>query len=227
MATGTTKFKSTIHRKYLNWIDRNIISDTYDEILSSYLDKNQIDEVHIDSTDIQNKNMSSNETYKSFKLSKQALRVTIIGDNNRAPLDYAVHPAKQPDNVLGYDMLINTNLKFDKKTNLYADKGYYMTNEKNEAILKHTNLKLVVPKKRYKKRIYKTKNYKPKRKRIRHSRQMKDGLKRRVTIEHVNSIFHRSYKRLDRVFDRKLTTFCSFINLAVSMILINKQNDLG
>lgn len=171
--------------------------------------------------------MTSYETYKSFKLSKQALRVTIIADNNCSPLDFVVNPAKQPDNVLGYDMSLNTNLRFNKKTNLYSDKGYYLTKDKKENILSRTNLRLIVPKKRYKKRIYKTKNYKPKRQRIRLSGQMKDGLKRRVKVEHLNSIFHRSYKRLDRVFDKKLSTFCSFVKLAMSIILINKQDKFG
>jgi hypothetical protein len=227
LATKTTKYRSTIHRRYMNWVKRGIIAETYDEITTNYLETHQIDEVHIDSTDIQNKNMICSETHKSFKLSKQALRVTIIGDNDGAPLDYVTHPAKQPDNVLGYDMLIHTNLKFNKQTKLYADKGYYMTDAKKEEILQRTNLQSVVPKKRYKKRTYKTKNYIPKRKRVRHSKQMKEGLKRRVKIEHINSVLHRSYKRLDKLFDKKLTSFCSFINLAISMILLNKQNDSG
>lgn len=222
-ATGFYKNKSTIYRRYIKWLNAGIFKDTYNEILDEYLNDRDIDEVHIDSTDIQNKNMPKDYTYKSFKLSKEALRLTIIGDNNRAPIDYAIDKAQQPDNVLGYNLLINTNIEFKSKTFIFGDKGYHMTEEKRNNILKKSNLRLIVPKKCYKKKkVYKTKNYKRKIKRIRHSQQMKGGLKRRIKVEHINSNLHRSYKRIDRVHERSIKTFDGFIKLAISMILINK-----
>ena len=80
--------------------------------------------------------------------------------------------------------------------------------------------KLVVPKRRYKKKSN-NKNYKSKRRIIRHSKQMKDWLKKRVKVEHINSILHRSFKRLDRIFDKTITAFDGFIKLAMCMIIIN------
>lgn len=223
IASNFYKNKSTIYRRYIKWLNEGIFKDTYNEILDKYLNYRNIDEVHIDSTDIQNKNMHKDYTYKSFKLSKEALRLTIIGDNNRAPIDYAIDKAHHPDNVLGYNLLINTNIEFKTKTFIFGDKGYHMTEKKKNNILKKSNLRLIVPKKRYKKkRVYKTKNYKRKIKRIRHSQHMKEGLKRRVSIEHINSNLHRSYKRIDKVYERSIKTFDGFIKLAISMILINK-----
>lgn len=223
LATGSHAYRSTLNRKFNVWVDTGIINDTYNETVNMYLNEHNIDEVHIDSTDIQNKNMPIKHTYKSFKLKKQAIRLTVIGDANRVPLEYSIDAAHKPDNVLGYKLLINTDLKFKKNTKLYGDKGYQMKKYKNNNILKKTNLKIVVPKRRYKKKKYKTKNYKKIRQKIRHSKQMKEGLKRRVIIEHINSDLHRSFKRIDKIHEKKITTFNAFIQLAMSAILLNKR----
>jgi hypothetical protein len=219
--SGNYKYKSTLNRRFNNWVKAGIFKDTYDKILEEYLAEHDIDEVHIDSTDIQNKNLPKAHTYKSFKLSKQSIRLTILGDNNKAPIDYAIDRAKDPDNTLGYSMLMKTTLKVKNKINVYGDKGYCMNDMKKTNILKHCKLQLVVPKKRYKKRQI---NAKYKRKIIRHSRQMKEGLKRRVKIEHLNSDIHRSYKRIDKINEKKLETFDAFVKLAMTIILINKTH---
>jgi len=223
IVTGEYKYRSTLNRRFNHWVTNGVILDTYEELLDKYLNTHNIDELHIDSTDIQNKNMPKEHTYKSFKLSKQSMRLTVIGDNNKAVLDYSIDKAKQPDSVLGYNLLIKNNINMKNKIRVYGDKGYHMTDKKRNEILKKSKMELIVPKKRYKrKKKYKTKNYKPKRKRIRHSQQMKDGLKRRVNVEHINSHLHRSYKRIDKIFEKKIETFDAFVKLAISMILINK-----
>lgn len=222
LVTGVYKYRSTLNRMFNKWIVRGIIHDTYNETVKMYIKSHDIDEVHIDSTDIQNKNISKDYTFKSFKLKKQAIRMTIIGDTNRAPLAYAIDSARKPDSVLGYKLLINTDLKFKHNTKIYGDKGYQMKAFKNNKILKKTNLKIVVPKRKYKKKKYKTKNYKKVRQKIRHSKQMKAGLKRRVIIEHINSDIHRSFKRIDKIHEKKITVFNAFIQLAMSAILLNK-----
>ena len=77
-------------------------------------------------------------------------------------------------------------------------------------MLEKKKIELIVPKKEYKKKNYKTKNYISKRKR------MKDVLKRRIIVEHCNSVLHRSYKQLSRVNETKM------IKMAISMMIINK-----
>ena len=74
LATGVYKYRSTLNRKFNEWVNRGIINDTYNETVNMYLNEHNVDEVHIDSTDIQNKNIPSEYTYKSFKLKKQAIR---------------------------------------------------------------------------------------------------------------------------------------------------------
>lgn len=152
--------------------------------------------------------MSTNYTYKSFKLKKQALRLTIIGDDNKIPLDYAINSAHLSDAILGYNkpdgLLINTNINANNnKIHIFGDKGYQFNENKLSNLLINKKIKMVTPKKKYKKRTYKTKNYKSQRKRIRHSKKMKEGLKKRIVIEHINSILHRSYKRISRVHEKK------------------------
>ena len=53
---NTTSFRSTINRKFHEWIDNKLIYDTYEKILNEYKCKNEIREIYIDSTDIMNAN---------------------------------------------------------------------------------------------------------------------------------------------------------------------------
>lgn len=55
---------------------------------------NDLKELYIDSTDIQNKCMGKEYTNKSFKLKKQARRLTIISDENNAIVDFRHDEAK-------------------------------------------------------------------------------------------------------------------------------------
>jgi hypothetical protein len=89
---------------------------------------------YIDSIDIQNKWMSKKKTYKSFKLKKQSLRLTILYDNHKIPVKYSVNPAHKTDNDLGCELLIDTQL--DNNITVCGDKGYIThqnkTNDRKE-----------------------------------------------------------------------------------------------
>ena len=99
-----------------------------------------------------------------------------------------------------------------------------MNDENKCSLLKLNKLKLIVPKKEYKKKKkYKTKNYKPKIKRIRHSKQIKVALKKRIIVEHTNSILHRSFKKLDKIYDRSINTYNGFVMLATICMIINRE----
>ena len=132
LATGTKKYKSTIHRRVQKWIKNGIFEISYNEIVKMYIKENDISELFIDSTDIGNKNMTTKNTYKSFKLKKQALRLTLIGDSNRAPIDYAIDKAHKPDCELGYHFLKNSKLDNKKIITIYGDKGYQMNEQKRK-----------------------------------------------------------------------------------------------
>ena len=51
---------------------------------------------------------------------------------------------------------------------------------------------------------------------------MKNVLNHRIYIEHINNVIHRSFKRLDKIFDRKIESFKGFIDLAFSIITLMK-----
>lgn len=221
--TCSTKYKSTVHRNYLRWINAGIIKNSHSAINSKYLELHESDvhELLIDSTDIMNEKMGRIHTYKSFKLNKQALRVTILSTCNKKPIDYTVEPAHKPDSELGYELLMTTNLGSTDKIYIGGDTGYRMNNTKISNLRKKGLIICYVkPRKSKKKRRYTTKNYKPKHKRVRHSNKMKKCLDKRHKIEHVNSVFHRSYKRLNRVSETLVCVYDAFIQLAICMMLL-------
>jgi IS5 family transposase len=109
-----------------------------------------------------------------------------------------------------------------------------MNQENKQTLLKDNKFRLVVPKKKYestlcdratrsRKRKYKTKNYKCKIKKVRHSKQMKEALKLWIKVEHTNSILFRSFKRLNIVYDRSMNTFNGFMELAIICIIIQNS----
>jgi hypothetical protein len=88
--------------------------------------------------------MSRKKTYKSFKLKKQRLRLTILCDNHKIPVKYSVNPAHKTDNVLGCKLLIDTQL--NKNITVCGDKGYILNQNKKQMIEKK-KIELIVPKK--------------------------------------------------------------------------------
>jgi hypothetical protein len=49
---------------------------------------------------------------------------------------------------------------------------------------------------------------------------MKETLKQRIQIEYFNSVLHRLYKKLDKIFDKSLSSFSAFIDIALSIIIL-------
>ena len=214
-----TSYEKTLNRRFNQLIKNNIISNAYNEIQNNYIKNNTIDEVYIDSTDIQNSNCTKNNTYKSFKLHKQAMRLSIIADKNRIPLTYSIQPAYNNDSHLGFELAKTLKLNDNKEHYLVGDKGYYMNKMKKDYLLKNNKLKLLVPKKKYKKN--KKKN--TKRIQIHHSEYMKQILKNRIVIEHTNSIIHRSFKKVHQIYEKTKNCYDAFIKLAIVCMIIRKS----
>ena len=221
---NTTSVRSTINRKFHEWIDNKIIYDTYNKIQTNYMNNNIITEAYIDSTDIMNANCDHKYTGKSIKLKKQALKLSFICDQNKVPISpYQLDKPIVHDSRTGFEVIIQTNMNNNKPTNLAGDKGYILDKQTREQLLKTKGIRLICPKKKYiKKKVYKTKNYKYIKERIRHSKQMKNTLTNRIYVEHTNNAIHRSFKRLDKIFDRKIESFEGFIDLAFSIITLMK-----
>lgn len=223
MTFGNSSYCSTLNRRYNQLIDDGIISETYTENIQNYINDNKIDDLFIDSMDIINGNCSKKYTGKSHKLHKQAVRTTIICTDKRIPLAYQTDQAISHDSKLGFNAANKFRINDGRIRNLAGDKGYQMTEDNKKILLNVNKLRLVYPKKRYRKKVYKTKNYKKKVKRLRHSKQMKNALSNRIKVEHTNSILRRSFKRLSTVYDKSMKTFNGFVEIAIICILINEN----
>jgi hypothetical protein len=224
MVFGSDKYRSTLNRRFNELVNSDTIASTYREIVNEYIAENDIGPLVIDSMDIVNGNCNREHTSISHKLHKQAVRTTIIGTADRVPIGYQTKPARDNDSKLGFNLASNLHINDGKVHYLVGDKGYQMNRKNMGTLLKNNKLRLVVPKKRYsRKREYRTKNYKCKIKKIRHSKQMKEVLKLRIRIEHINSILHRSFRRLNTVYDRTMKTFNSFIELAIICMIIHSS----
>jgi hypothetical protein len=211
-------YNKTLNRRFNQLVKNNIFNNTYNEIQNNYIKNNTIDEVYIDSTDIQNNNCNKSDTYKSFKLNKQAMRLSIIADKYKTPLTYSINPAYNNDSHLGFELAKTLNLNDNKEHYLVGDKGYYMNDFKKDDLLKNNKLKLLVPKKKYK-----TKNNSTKTTHIYHSIYMKQILKNRIIIEHTNSIIHRSFKRVHQINEKTKINYDAFVKLAIICMIIRKS----
>jgi hypothetical protein len=191
-----TSHEKTLNRRFNQLIKNNIISNAYNEIQNNYIKNNTIDEVYIDSIDIQNSNCTKNNTYKSFKLHKQAIRLSIIAYKNRIPLTYSIQPAYNNDSHLGFKLAKTLKLNDNKEHYLVGDKGYYMNNMKKDYLLKNNKLKLLVPKKKYKKNTKSTQ--------VHHSAHMKQLLKNRLIILKLNKYYVvKFFYKKEKVSDAK------------------------
>lgn len=219
---GSKSYASTLNRNYNNLIKLGIIDDLYSDIINDYIDNNKIENLYMDSIDLLNGNCNKKFTARSHKLHKQAIRLSLICDDNKIPLIYQTDPARKNDAKLGFELASKFKLNDNKIHYLAADKGYLMKIDKKNKLLKDNNLRLITPKKNYKKKKeYKTPNYKHKITRVRHSKQMKDVLNNRIIVEHSNSILHRSFKRLNKIYDRKIESLNGFIKLAIICMIFN------
>lgn len=204
------------------WTNDGVFKDLYNNKVNNYTNNNTVDNLIIDSTDIINGNCNKSDLGKSLKLSKQA-KASFIIDSNKIPLAYSLCNPTIYDSKACYKLILSDDVnKFKNKIYLAGDKGYNMNKEDRDSIKRSKNIILVTPKKIYKKKIYKTKNCKRKVKKIRHTKELKEILNKRIYVEHFNSTIHRSYKRLDKINDKSLKIFKSFMDLALAIIINQK-----
>jgi len=127
-------------------------------MINDYINNNEIGELIIDSMDIVNGNCNKEYTSRSHKLHKQTTRTTIICTKNRIPLIYQTDPAVNHDSKLGFNLASKYCLNDGKVHYLIGDKVYQMNQENRQILLKDNKLRLVIPKKRYNRKMkYKTK----------------------------------------------------------------------
>lgn len=232
LATNNYSYDKTINRRFNEWVKSGLFTESYKDLTNKYVNLNKIKELYIDSTDSINKNMPKKHTGKSYKLKKQALRTSIITDEHKIPLCYSVDEANLNDIVLGEKILNKLDNRIAKNKNVYADKGYYLKQSEKNKLLNEKKLRLVVPKKKKRqskkniKKNIKTNNKNGTDKKWRLSKIMKNGLTKRVLVEHANSILHRTFCRFDQVYDKNIAVFKVFLEMAISIQIINTfKND--
>lgn len=219
LISNTEQYEKTLNRIYNNLIKTNVFHNLRELITIHYINNYEIKDLKIDSTDIINGNCNKKDLDRSWKLHKQATKATFIIDSKKIPLNYSLEKPTKNDSKAGYELLLNSKLSKNKIKRIYlaGDKGYILNKNDATNLVKTKNIMIVTPKKQYK---LKKKNKYYKKKIVRHSKQMKETLKNRIEVEHFNSILHRSYKRLDKIYDKSLNTFKGFIDLALSIIIM-------
>ena len=147
-----------------------LFDDIFNDILYKYSSSNPIKELHIDSTDIINKNCTKDIVGYSRKFHKNGLKLTLVEDQNKIPIMYSYDNPTIYDSIAGYELLVTFENESNEIIKVGGDKGYILDENDDKTLFAINKLKMINPKKKYKKRKYKTKNYKSKIKRIRHSK---------------------------------------------------------
>jgi hypothetical protein len=217
---NTEIYEKTLNRIFNKFKNNHTFSNLREQFTSEYINKTEIQKLKIDSTDIINANCNKKDLNRSWKLHKQATKASFIIDQHKVPLTYSLEKPTKNDCEVGYDLILNSKLSKNKTKRIYlaGDKGYIISQQKVKDIVKSKNIMMVTPKKNYKKSTVKSKYYK--KKKVRHSKQMKETLKERIQVEHFNSILHISYKRLNKIYDKSLLSFRAFIDVALSIIIM-------
>jgi len=225
LVSNTETHEKTLNRMYNRINKTNLFSNLRKFLILDYIRKNEVEKLKIDSTDIINGNCNKEDLGRSWKLHKQAIKATFIIDSNNIPLNYSLENPTKNDSKVGYDLIINSKLSKNKTKRIYlaGDKGYILNKNDTIDLIDSKNIRIVTPKKNYKKN---KKNKYYKKKIVRHSKQMKETLKDRIYIEHFNSTIHRSFKRLDKIFDKSLETFRGFMDLALCVIIMKNKEKL-
>lgn len=114
MVSNSEKYEKTLNRYFNKLIKINIFNNLRILLTNNYINKNNITQLKIDSTDIINGNCNKKFLGKSLKLKKQAIKATFIVDDNKVPLAYSFTNPTVFDSKAGYDLLINSNLTKNK-----------------------------------------------------------------------------------------------------------------
>ncbi len=198
-----------------NRTNNKIFIDSYIILLNNYyfklkdIKKSKTINLFIDSTFIINKyGIESIAKLYEYK-KKKATKLSVIVDEFKNVIGYhvadksSIHDVKLVKNTIDN---ITLNLDNAKNINLIGDKGYI---SQNKYIIGKKELKIITPKKRYKKKTNKNTKFEYK------------LLKKRFIVEHtINEI--KNTERLMIRKDRINKTFISFINLRFIMMLSKK-----
>lgn len=205
--------RSTINYKTLFWhysrfVENNIFLKLFNKIKNVYINNFIYDNCSllVDSTIIYNKyginKIGRNKFYKNKKVTK----ISLMTDVNGFPLSVLFMKGNYHDNTT-----FNRHIKdaliilSNKKLKILADKAYSSKN--NYDLLNSNNISHIIPPRRNMK-IAKTYNY-----------DVNEYIKR-IKIEHIFSRL-KMFKRINMRYDKFISNFAGFVQLALSIIAIN------
>lgn len=206
---------TAVYKKYVKWIKLKFF-DTFQINLLKQYRRATIDDFncsYIDSSDVRNVNGSNKLTNFGMKFkNKRAIRLHSICDKNKITLSVSVTPANRSD-VREIENLVNNvyvpiNKSYRNPHYIVGDKGYISNETYKE--LRKKNIILTTPFKKNQKGI--------------NSKIKKELLTKRITVEHSYNSLKRSWKRIDRFYERHLDNYLGFIKLANSLMIVDFLN---
>jgi hypothetical protein len=197
--------RSTIRKKFYLWEKMGVFEIAYN-LLNEHYNKNRtFKHLFIDSTIIQNMNCSNicMDYYHKIK-SKKQLKISVICDSNKIPLIQKITNPHEHDLTVCKKLVKDLDLHLKKKSKLIGDKGYISKNILLKT--KNKNIKLIF-------------NYRKNQKKINSTEDIK-LLKKRTIIENLFARLKNSYKRIRFIYDRKLTSYITFLKMAFTCEII-------
>ena len=196
--------KTHLHNTFCAWSNANIFKNAFNNFLKKYHLFINNNEAYIDTTTIFNKygyiNTTGMNTYQSKK--HKSNKLSILASSNGIPLGIKIDTG----NIHDLKLLIDTLPKKIYFNYLYADKSYISKDLKNR-LLTSKKINLITPFKKNQKEI--------------NTDEERDGLKRRMRIEHINNklkqnrSLHTRYTKDLLLFEGLIYLGCLKIGLSV------------
>ena len=211
---------TSIFKRIKNWESSNVFNNLFKNLTNKYKNSKIFSELYVDSTDIQNISGTKDNIDYSYKFkSKRALKLTVICDDKKIPINYDLSKSSNKDCVILKKMINSDNIKFKNNVYMSADKGYF-TKKETKIEYKKRGIILALPKKCYNKKKRKLKTKWFKRPRVRHSNKMKLALKSLFKVENLFARLHKTFKRISKLYDKQLTKYRMFIEVAICGLIL-------
>ena len=211
---------TTIYKFYRKLVRYNVIQDTYNKIIKTYLSKSKNKTFLTDTTLIVNKMGRDYTGYNPQLLKHKTSKISFITSNNGVPIDVFVTAGNHYDSKILLEQLNNPNTNLNKiKTNdneLLGDAGYDSEKIRNKLhelkfgklICNRNKRNIRDPNKLIK---------------IKLTDIDKIKLKKRHKVENIFS-YLKSFKRVSLRYDKFMYNYSNFVLLASLMITIKKTS---
>lgn len=200
---------STVRKVFYKWSNDGIFTTAYNKLLEEYINhKENIIDLFIDATIIQNKNCNETVDYNPKYKGKLSSRITTAVTEDRITVAFNISESRSHDIKFlesTIDKIPSTiNPSYHNPLYIITDKGYISESIKKN--LKEKNIILVNPNR---------KNNKNKT-----NQRYKKKLKGRFVVEASYSHLKNSYKRINLIYDRKISNYTTFFIMAITCEIV-------